>query len=101
MSQTTAAVFCDALALSFGGGWRLPTPDELVLLCYAKPTLPACVQGLEAGLYWSSNVDSFDTRFGGAVLFDSSGFDCTRYSGGRSTEYRVRCVRSSTFPASP
>jgi hypothetical protein len=71
----------------------LPTPDELVLLCYARQRVGRCVTGLDDGLYWSSQIDTFDPIFGVAVDFNTQGFDCTRYVDGRTAAKLVRCVR--------
>ena len=88
MNWASAKSYCQGLALA-GGGWRLPSKDELLALYATKASGTASFPGMDVGFYWSSSAVSGSSGFAWLVNFYSGN---TSY-GGVGVNYRVRCVR--------
>ncbi|MEI7895127.1 MAG: DUF1566 domain-containing protein, partial [Myxococcales bacterium] len=82
MNWESAKSYCQGLTLA-GGGWRLPTKEELLAL-YATRSLP-----MNHDWYWSSSAVAGSSGYAWFVSF-SSGNTYSYVVGNRG---RVRCVR--------
>jgi formylglycine-generating enzyme required for sulfatase activity len=89
MNWLDAQKYCAGLGLP-GGGWRLPTKEELLALCEAKKSdrAVAAYPGMGEGWYWSSSPYVGDTGVAWVVAFNLGG----SYSDVTSVSYAVRCV---------
>ena len=90
-SQAASIAYCTGLALD-GGGWRLPTSDELASIVDRTRT-PATIDTTffprtGPDRFWSSTVTG-SASFGWSVLFDTGGYGLSD----RTSAYRARCVR--------
>jgi serine/threonine-protein kinase len=88
MTWKSAKAYAQELALA-GGGWRLPTKDELQALYATKSSGTAAFPGMDSGWYWSSSAVSGSSGFAWYVYF-GNGYTYNVDVGGY---YRVRCVR--------
>jgi hypothetical protein len=88
MTWESAKAYAQGLALD-GGGWRLPTKDELLALYATKSFGTAAFPGMDSGVYWSSSAvaglsgGAWDVFFGYGYSDDVVVGDINR----------VRCVR--------
>ncbi|MEA3491306.1 MAG: DUF1566 domain-containing protein, partial [Campylobacterota bacterium] len=88
-----AGTYCTALSLD-GGGWRLPTIDELVYITDKGKFDPAIddtvFQNTASSNYWSSTTDASHTSSAWGVYFyyGNDNWNDKSYS------YFVRCVRA-------
>ena len=101
MSVAAANAYCASLSLD-GGGWHLPTKDELVSLirgCEKRPCEPGkgpakgCywpdeMQGECSSWYWSSSPVEDNDNYAWFVGFDYGSV----YDTSGSYDVRVRCV---------
>lgn len=92
-----AKTYCASLTLA-GGGWRLPTKDELLSIVDASfgvrredPLIdPTAFPNTPSAAFWSSSSSPYvGTGFAWAVHFN----DGSSTSEPPSSTYRVRCVR--------
>ena len=94
-----AKAYCSNLPLD-GGGWRLPTIEELETLVddglYAPSVTSEVFQHISSEFYWSSTVNVGYSSNAWSVDFD------TGYSEqyGKNFSYYVRCVRGDQLPSS-
>ena len=88
MNWESAKSYCQGLALA-GGGWRLPSKDELLALYATKASGTASFPGMDGGGYWSSSAVSGSSGYAWGVPF-SNGYTSTN---GVGYGNRVRCVR--------
>ena len=99
-SGDTAATYCSELALD-GGGWRLPSIEELETLVDSAQSDPAVTDGvfqhISSDNFWSSTTYAYDT---------SGAWDMYFYSGSAaSADFKtrsnyVRCVRGGQLKPS-
>jgi len=90
-SQAASVAYCTSLALD-GGGWRLPTIDELLSIVDTRfrPFIdPSFFPGTPSLVFWSSSPVAGSPSLGWYVVFSSgdAGFN------GAHSSYRARCVR--------
>lgn len=89
---SAAAAYCQALTLA-GGGWRLPTIQELQTLndeVWFDPAIDwAAFPGTPNAVFWSSSPDVTDPGFAWRVYTRFGEVDVEAVS----TADRVRCVR--------
>ena len=88
MNWDEAMSYCATLSLA-GGGWRLPTKDELLALDNAKSSVDAWVPGMYGRVYWSSSSVAGSSGNAWPVNFNY-GYS---YSHDASNTFSVRCVR--------
>ena len=93
-SGDTATTYCANLSLD-GGGWRLPTVQELQSIVVDGALNPsmdtaAFVNYFTADYYWSSSTISSNVDNAWSVNFNGGNTDC--YAP-KSRSYYVRCVR--------
>ena len=93
MNWEDAKKACEAL----GNGWRLPTMEELKLICHNKFAIGNIVEDWNLNQYWTSTKSGEDisgTPFFKIITFDDF---CTSNSSSRDgyslEKYRVRAVR--------
>jgi len=91
-NQAASIAYCAALALD-GGGWRLPTVDELVSIVDTSRGMPSIdtsfFPGTPSTYFWSSSPVAGSPSLGWYVNFNSG---YANY--GRATDMlRARCVR--------
>ena len=72
-----------------GGGWRLPSQDELLALYATKSSGTASFPGMDTGWYWSSSAVSGSSGDAWIVNF-GDGYTSNDFVGSYN---RVRCVR--------
>ncbi|WP_367270347.1 DUF1566 domain-containing protein [Sulfurovum sp.] len=91
LTWESAITHCEELSLD-GGGWRLPTVNELVSLVddsRASPAIDPVFQNTASGNYWSSTTYARTTYHAWYVYF-SDGRQDVYY---KYANYYVRCVR--------
>ena len=88
MNWESAKSYCQGLALA-GGGWRLPSKDELLALYATKASGTASFPGMNYGRYWSSSAVSGSS---GNAWYVNFYYGATLYNDVGSNG-RVRCVR--------
>jgi formylglycine-generating enzyme required for sulfatase activity len=88
MNWEDAKSYCQGLALA-GGGWRLPSKDELLALYATKSSGTASFPGMDAGGYWSSSAVAGSSGY----AWDVSFYGGYTNGDGVGYGYRVRCVR--------
>jgi hypothetical protein len=88
MNWESAKSYCQGLTLA-GGGWRLPSKDELLALYATKSSGTASFPGMDAGYYWSSSAVSGSSGYAWGVDFYNGGAG----DDGVGSHHRVRCVR--------
>lgn len=90
MDWQSAKIYCDTLSLT-GGGWRMPSRDELDALYASKPHGNAAKPGMDRGSYWSSSTstDISVHVHGWLVNFHTGSTEIEDLS----SDYSVRCVR--------
>jgi len=90
-SQAASGTYCASLTL--GGGWRLPTKDELlsiVDLTIGRPTIDtAFFPGTPSTYFWSSSPVAGSPSFGWYVNFNN-GIAASYVA---ANVLRARCVR--------
>lgn len=94
-SGDTAVTYCSNLLLD-GGGWRLPTIEELETLVddgHQDPsTTPGIFQHIISYSYWSSSTPTYPDNNGNAwVVYFGVGNTYTYYK--NYPDFYVRCVR--------
>lgn len=91
-TQAGAIAYCASLALD-GGGWRLPTKDELLSIVdrrWRYPTIdPTYFPGTPNDWFWSSSTVAGSPSYGWYVSF----YDGDAHGNDASNGYRARCVR--------
>lgn len=90
-TQAGAIAYCAGLALD-GGGWRLPTKDELLSIVdtsFYPSTDPTYFPGTPVAWFWSSSSPAGSPSAGWAVNFFGGGG--TYYVA--TNNFRARCVR--------
>jgi hypothetical protein len=85
MNWASAKSYCQGLALA-GGGWRLPSKDELLALYATKASGTASFPGMDVGFYWSSSAVSGSSGYAWIVGFFGSS---TTSSWATSTAFAV------------
>jgi hypothetical protein len=89
MDWQTAKTYCETLTLA-GGGWRLPSTDELKSLYDSKPRGNAANPPLDFAAYWSSAPVKYNNDLSALLInFRNGSTDIERMS----DYYAVRCVR--------
>lgn len=83
-SQADAVAYCASLPLA-GGGWRLPTKDELLIVYSNRAALAPTAEFF----FWSSSPDGSSPSSGWFVNFYYGVADST----GATDTHRARCVR--------
>ncbi len=77
-------------AETLGGGWRLPTIEELFTLVDFGRVIPASqFPGMPSEWFWSSSVAAYSASYAWFVNF---GYGYVR-NGGKDNTLHVRCVR--------
>jgi hypothetical protein len=92
MKWSVAGTYCTNLALD-GGGWRLPSIEELVSITdksRTNPSIDPIFQNVPSYTYWSSTTDASDSSVVWLVDF----FIGIDYWYSKIGSYNVRCVRS-------
>lgn len=91
MPWDEAVKYCAQLAHN-GGGWRLPTRDELKLAVLLRPALAALSEKvftqLELKFYWSETQESEENSWYVPFNYADEGYDH------KSNFHHVRCVRT-------
>ena len=92
-NQAASVMYCASLALD-GGGWRLPTVDELRSIVDPSRILPAIdtsfFPGTPSAVFWSSSPVAGLPSYGWGVTFAGS---VVNYATGVAERYRARCLR--------
>ena len=99
MTWEEATQYAKELTLD-GGGWRLPTVEELFLLVdrsLAHPAIdvvafPTCPQ---SGTFWTSTLRVADQRPPSRMFWTVTTWEGIGSYSGDYNRYRVRCVRGS------
>jgi hypothetical protein len=88
MNWESAKTYCNGLTLA-GGGWKLPTKEELLALYATKSSGTSGFPGMDGGIYWSSSAVSGSSGNAWFVNFyyGNTSYIVVGYN------YRVRCVR--------
>ncbi len=97
MSWQDALAWCENLELASYSDWRLPDINELhSIVDHTRdiPTIDTTFFPHSGGLYWSATTSAVGTG-SAAWRLDFSKGDI--FSSGKSSDYRVRCVRGGQF----
>ena len=90
-TQAGAIAYCAGLPLD-GGGWRLPTKDELLSVVdtrFVSTIDPTYFPGTPADFFWSSSFVVWSPSYKWYVYFNTgnAGYNVA------ASAYRARCVR--------
>ena len=92
MTWESAITHCEGLSLD-GGGWRLPTVNELVSLVddsTHNPAINPVFQNTASDNYWSSTTSASRTYYAWGVDFSYG----SQGNGNKRYNLYVRCVRA-------